>query len=350
MDKNHLNLKVENIALLKVLDALEDNNTFGSFNWITHWSNTFKLPAGNLELYTIYSKNKLVAIAPFYIHQSENLFQLKTLYPLGQGEDEKSEVASEYNDIYILEGYEESVIKLLANKLKELNIDQIKWRATLKSSHINRLLKVAFDYQAPVTHARYLIETPTWSLNNLSKNTRSRYKRSINQFKNLEASFKWVEQDEYEHFSQILAQFHQSRWSSKGKKGAFSEHDFIEFHKNYRCANPSNIRISAIMVNEEPIAINYYLADKSTLYFYQCGWDETNYANLSPGFALHIWSIEHCKLTYYDFMMGGLNDSYKAKFGCQAIPMINNNIKLSKVKLFLIRLFNKGINNLYKKL
>lgn len=341
MNKELLKLKVESVALLKTPNFVNDIKTFGSFNWITEWRKTFKLPASSHELYTIYSNNKLVAIAPFYIHHSRNLFQLKTLYPLGQGEAEKSEIASEYNDIYILPGYEEEVIQLLAEKLKALNIDQILWRATLKNSNINRLLKAAFDYKAPVTHTRYYIETSTWSLNRLSKNTRSRYNRSINQLNKLSATFKWIEKEDYECFSNLLAQFHQIRWKNKGKSGAFSEHDFNKFHKNYRRANPDSIRISAIMVNNEPIAINYYLTDHTTLYFYQCGWDETNYAKLSPGFALHLWSIEHCEFESYDFMMGGLNDSYKSKFGCLQIPMVNNHVIINTWKYRLSKLINK---------
>ena len=157
----------------------------------------------------------------------------------------------------------------------------------------------------------------------------------------LSATFKWIEKEDYECFSNLLAQFHQIRWKNKGKSGAFSENDFNKFHKNYRRANPDSIRISAIMVNNEPIAINYYLTDHTTLYFYQCGWDETNYAKLSPGFALHLWSIEHCEFESYDFMMGGLNDSYKSKFGCLQIPMVNNHVIINTWKYRLSKLINK---------
>ena len=344
MNKKLLKLKVENVALLKTPDFVNDINTFGSFNWITEWGKTFKLPVSSHELYTIYSSNRLVAIVPFYVYRPQTFFQLKTLYPLGQGEAEKSEIASEYNDIYILPGYEEEVIQLLAEKLKTLNIDQILWRATLQNSHINHLLKAAFNYKAPLTHARYFIETSAWALNRLSKNTRSRYNRSINQLTDINASFKWVGKNDYEHFSQILAQFHQTRWNNKGCAGAFAEEDFQSFHKSYRATNPCNIKISAIMVNNKPIAINYYLADESTLYFYQCGWDERNYANLSPGFALHLWSIEHCNFAWYDFMMGGLNDSYKAKFGSKKISMVNNHVIINKRKYNFHRLINKLLN------
>ncbi|WP_158088321.1 GNAT family N-acetyltransferase [Colwellia chukchiensis] len=263
------------------------------------------------------------------------------MYPIGQGEPEASEIASEYNDIYILVGYENEVLQLLSKELKTLKIDQIKWRATLHNSHINRLLKTTFNYQPAATSARYIIKRDCWSFERLSKNTRDRYKRSVRQLNKVNATFQWIAAADFEHYAGRLAQFHQARWNKIGHAGAFAESDFNAFHKNYRTNHPNHINISAIVVDNQPIAINYYLADKTTLYFYQCGWDESNYAKFSPGFALHIWSIEHCKLEYYDFMMGGLNDSYKAKFGCKKIPMANNHVILTKWKFHVNRLINK---------
>ena len=206
MNKKLLKLKVESVALLKTPDFVNDINTFGSFNWITEWRKTFKLPVSSHELYTIYSNNTLVAIAPFYAYRPRTFSQLKTLYPLGQGEAEKSEIASEYNDIYFLSGYEEEVIHLLAKKLKTLNFDQLLWRSTLQNSHITHLLKTAFNYKAPVIHARYFIETSAWSLNRLSKNTLSRYNRTINQLNKLSATFKLIEKEGYKYFSNLLPQ------------------------------------------------------------------------------------------------------------------------------------------------
>ena len=315
---------------------------FNSLAWYQQWLETFWQEAWQLQAYIVFDHKTPIAFLPCYTQKSQNLFQFNTLYPLGQGEPESSEIASEYNDIYIAKGYENKVIQLLAKELKTLNIDQIIWRASLENSHINRLLNEAFNYQAEeMLHTRYLINKPTWSLSDLSKNTRSRYKRSVNQLNKINASFKWVDDSDYEKFAQILAEFHQTRWTSKGKDGAFAKQNFNDFHQRFRTENPESIRISAIIVNNTPIAINYYLADTTTLYFYQCGWDETSYANLSPGFALHVWSIGQCSFKYYDFMMGGINDSYKAKFGCQKIPMVNIHIIFSKLKLLLVRLFNK---------
>ena len=342
MNVNNLKIVEYNLIYDDLFSNPDHNlNIFNSHLWLKTWLSTYEQKNWQLKIYAVYHKEKLVSLAPFYIQKNTKWSQPTILYPLGQGEPEKSEIASEYSDLYITKGYEEGVIQLLVKKLEELNIDQIQWRASLKSSHINRLLKAAFSYQTEVTHSRYFIERPTWSLDNLSKNTRSRYKRSINQLNKINASFKWVDKNDYDTFFQILAQLHQTRWLNKGKAGVFSEHDFKKFHKNYRHANPNNIRISAIILNSKPIAINYYLADKSTLYFYQCGWDETNYANYSLGMALHLWSIQHCSHQYYDFMMGKKQDSYKAKFGTEQQPMHNITITFSPIKLMIYRALKK---------
>ncbi|XQW85358.1 GNAT family N-acetyltransferase [Thalassotalea piscium] len=318
-----------------------NSQLFNSFAWYHQWLETFWQEEWQLQVYIAFDNTKPIALLPFYLQKPQGLFQLTTLLPLGQGEPEKSEVASEYTDIYIAEGYEVEVIKEFANKLQTFNIDQVIWRASLENSYISQLLKETFNYQTIATHARYIIDRPTWSLANLSKNTRSRYKRSVNQLNKIEAQFEWVNHNDYDKFTQILAEFHQTRWTNKGSAGAFAEEKFNIFHQCFRNNNNDNIRISAIIVNHKPIAINYYLADETTLYFYQCGWDEINYANLSPGFALHLWSIEQCPLKYYDFMMGGMNDSYKAKFGCKKTLMVSNHVIINSWKYLLNKIINK---------
>ena len=97
--------------------------------------------------------------------------------------------------------------------------------------------------------------------------------------------------------------------------------------------------MSAILINGIPIVINYYLHDHDTLYFYQCGWNENEYANLSPGFSLHIWSIINNPLKCYDFMMGNVNDNYKSSFKCNEIATMYD-ITIYK---------NSFINFIYKK-
>ena len=96
-----------------------------------------------------------------------------------------------------------------------------------------------------------------------------------------------------------------------------------------------------VFIDKQPIAIHYYLVSDKTYHFYQSGWDEQNFAKLSPGLFLHYWSITHCPKQHYDFMMGGLKNSYKAKFNAEARAILSITVVKNPVKLFLSKVFNK---------
>jgi hypothetical protein len=316
--------------------GLQSTCIFNDFSWVSAWIDTYWQKTWQLKVYTLYYNDKIIAIAPFYIQPSKYFYQLNKLFFLGQGEPEISEVASEYNDILIVQGFEELVINELASKLCTLKVDQIYFRAILNNSYIDKLLKKSFNYHSIQSHTRYITSIKQWSIKKLSKNTRARYRRSLNQLTKINASFYWIEPQQYEKFINTLTKYHQTRWQNKGKKGAFSHQKFLDFHQLFSEKNrQESIKISAIIVDEKPIAINYYLNDKTCLYFYQSGWDEKEFSTLSPGLALHLWSIEHCNFEYYDFMMGSMNDTYKSKFLSTPASMHNINIQLTPWKLIL---------------
>ena len=314
---------------------------FSSPQWLLTWHQTYW--QSNWELTTLvgYVDNSLVAILPCYVQHSLQWPHIKVLYPLGQGEPEEAEVSSEYCDAIIAKKYEAIVLPELKKKLAEFNVDKVYWSAALQSSHIKGLLESVFKYTAVTTHSRYCVERSKWTLQNLSKNTRARYKRSNNQLTKINATYHWVKPEAYEIYTAKLIKYHQSLWESRGNKGAFSHEEFNRFHHAFRTGN--TVKISAISVDNTPIAINYYFFDETTLYFYQCGWDSESYANFSLGLSLHLWSIENCPYPYYDFMMGELKDSYKEKFASLREPMTNIEIKINPKKVFLQKLAHKII-------
>jgi len=320
----------------------EKGNLFTSPLWNSIWIETYWQSHWQLQVITGWHEKKLIAIFPLYRQLQKHGFTTKSIFPLGTGEPESSEVFSEYFDLLLHPHYEDIVLPALAKKIKEFKADQLCFRAILTDSHLSALFKKVFNYSAIASHSRYIVNRSIWSLTSLSKNTRSRYKRAINQLTNIHAQFCWVEPEQYENFVTSLVKYHQNRWQEKGQHGAFFHKDFTAFHQTIRNNSVSNpVKMSAIVVAGKPIAINYYLADDTTLYFYQCGWDETNYAKFSLGMSLHLWSIEHCEHQYYDFMMGGNNDSYKAKFACQRLPMTNIKINLSPNKIMLTKTLKK---------
>ncbi len=312
---------------------------FSSPQWILTWYKTYWQRNWKLSTFVGYIDNELVVMLPCYIQHSPKWPYLKLMYPLGQGEPEEEEISSEYCDVIVSPKVTEITLVGLQEKLMALNIDQVRWNATVQNSYIKKLLEKSFGYGTQPTHTRYFVERSKWSLESLSKNTRSRYKRSINQLNKIDAKFHWVEPKDYDQYITLLIKYHQKLWNSRNKDGAFSHASFKDFHEQYRAK--SSIKISAITVNGTPIAINYYFYDQTSLYFYQSGWDSEQYSNFSLGLSLHLWSIENCNYKYYDFMMGEMKDSYKEKLGVQQQPMINMNITINRKRVFIHKLMHK---------
>ncbi|MDO7084104.1 GNAT family N-acetyltransferase [Pseudocolwellia sp. AS88] len=312
---------------------------FSSPQWILTWYKIYWQKNWQLSTFVGYIDSELVVMLPCYIQHSTKWPYLKVLYPLGQGEPEEEEISSEYCDVIVSTNITEITLVGLQEKLMALNIDQVRWNATVQNSYIKKLFEKSFGYETRSTHTRYYVERSKWSLKSLSKNTRSRYKRSINQLNKIDATFHWVDPKDYEQYITLLIKYHQKLWHSRNKDGAFSHASFKDFHEKYRAQ--SSIKISAITVNGTPIAINYYFYDQTSLYFYQSGWDSEQYSNFSLGLSLHLWSIENCHYKYYDFMMGEMKDSYKEKLGVQQQPMINMNITINRKRVFILKLMHK---------
>jgi len=330
--------QIEDIQSIKndwveLFQTLPNKTIFLSYEWIVNWSNIYWQKNWQLKILIAYKHGTPVLIAPFYIQEPTRIYHTTKLYFLGQGEPEEEELMSEYCDLLIAPKLQSYLYAELAKKISTIKFDQLILKAILANSHIQRIIEI-LNYKSKLQHcARYIIDCDQWRFLKLSKNTRSRYKRSQNQLSKIEAKFSWVPKESYQSYLATLVKFHQQRWENKGKKGAFSHLNFIKFHHRLnKINNASSIKMSAILVDGQPIAINYYLSDENTLNFYQCGWDEKNFSNFSLGLTLHLWSIEHCTFKYYDFMMSGLNNSYKAKFYCQKIPMVNNDVIISKWK------------------
>ena len=316
------------------------NKIFNSSSWIFSWLDTFWQEHWQLQVLTAWDNNKLIAIVPLYFQQ-KNAFSLRTFYPLGQGEAETAEISSEYLDILILDEHRDEIAPEVIQWLKDLRADQLIWRALLAESTASNLFQELNIRSKINTAARYFIKQKSWSTEQLSKNMRSRYRRGLNQIKKLDAKIGWVEKEHHDEYWQTMKEFHQERWRNKNKKGAFYSHDFNHFHNEFRKQLPENIVMSAIWVNDIPIAIHYYFADTSTLYFYQSGWNEKEYAKLSPGLLLHLWTISHNKASAYDFMMGAKHDSYKENFHTEQSSMHNVQIIYRPIKLSVIGILAK---------
>jgi hypothetical protein len=313
---------------------------FSSISWLNSWLETFWQNDWQLNVLIAWCEDELVAIVPIYYQQDNTLLPIKIFYPLGQGEVEAQEVSTEYIEIIFDKKFQNYTLPRIQLWLLNLKADQIKWHALLHNSPIKSMLE-KHKQSIPLQATRYCVDCSNWSIDKLSKNMRSRYRRGFNQLDKLNGEMIWVKQSDFDLYWTKMKLFHQHRWQEKNKKGAFCSDEFNKFHTKFRNKSPKNVAMSAILINNSPIAIHYYFSDATTLYFYQSGWDEAEYSHLSPGMLLHLWSIKNNHKTYYDFMMGKKHDSYKAKFGTIQEPMYNITITFSPIKLLIHRILKK---------
>lgn len=288
---------------------------FNSSKWLVPWIQHYWQPDWRLAVQVAWHHDKAVAILPLYVQPGTAVS-----YPLGQGEPEHMEVASEYLDVLIDPAWFERVKNELLSYIQS-SARQLRWRAILSDADISTLLKHHAKTTKPAM--RYLTDTATFSRSSLSKNTRVQHNRSLNKLARQHTfTRRWATPDEYPALFEKLRTLHDTRWQQAGKDGAFQSEQFVAFHKQLM-AQPDSTAISVLDVEGEPAAVHYYLKTGDTLYFYQSGWDSERFQSFSPGLLLHCWSIEHTTSSYYDFMMGSANSSYKSKLATLEKPMLS---------------------------
>lgn len=328
-----------------VLNQRSNNNCiFTSPTWLLNWYGIYWQKNWQLHSFAVFKENKLIAFFPFYFQTTSTFLLQQRLFFLGQGESEKAEIASEYLDILIKTSEQDSILNMCNDYIQLNKFDLFTIRAIKQDSNIANLLS---DHKQLIGY-QYCINKNDWCISNLSKNNKSRYKRSKNQLTKLDAKFVWAKQEDYSYFWQKMKQFHQQRWQNKQQAGAFSESEFNKFHQQLfeqHDHDSISVKMSLIKIGDCIIAINYYLLSNDTLHFYQSGWDEIEYSQLSPGFALHLWSIENSSEDKYDFMLGGINDSYKAKFRTSKEPLYSIEINSKPIKSLFLKVLQKLTSN-----
>ncbi len=70
-----------------------------------------------------------------------------------------------------------------------------------------------------------------------------------------------------------LVRLHNQRRQAAGKRGAFEDDDFRQFHRLAirRLAESGKIQLRLVWIDEEPAAVEYVLVDNAALYAYQSG-------------------------------------------------------------------------------
>lgn len=274
--------------------------------WLLHWISCYWQTAWQLEVWIGIKDNQLIALLPCYSQPANNSASTRVLYPLGQGEAQECEVASEFVDLLIAPGWLH-VLPALACRLQSAGRVRMTWRAAAADANIVMLCK-QLGY-ATVQIAGYRYQHKKQQDICLSSQLKRKWHKIIRYQQNQKATFCWLTAQDALAVWPELKRLHQLRWNKRGKPGAFNCTVFNQFHLTLIAQHPETCYMSMLMIEGEVAAIHYYLQSKGYIHFYQAGWSE-KYASFSPSAMLHLWSAQQTVCSVYDFMMGGTS-SYK---------------------------------------
>lgn len=298
-----------NISCWSELNKSNGDCLFSSPAWLLNWIDVYWQDSWQLEVWSYRRQGKLLALLPTYSQPSG--ITGRTLFPLGQGEPEVAEVASEFIDLLLAPDVTPANLATLADNLNRCCFNGLRWRAILANANILQLAPKLRYCKVTAAGVRYRVTGGTLSLS--SSQIQRKWRTLSKLHANGRAKFAWLTAAQLEEYWPGLTQLHQQRWWAKGKSGAFSASEFSQFHLALAKTNPTACSLAVLWLDDEIAAIHYYLLGRDVVHFYQAGWLE-KFARWSPSAMLHCWVIERSKLLDYDFMLGG-KQSYKADFG-----------------------------------
>ncbi|MEW6193628.1 MAG: GNAT family N-acetyltransferase [Bacteroidota bacterium] len=326
----------------------EESNThiFQTFEWQRLWWKYYGVNK-RLHLLLFYLQNdfyeeKLIGIAPFFIDE-KYLFGhrvISRLRLIGSGVERsswKQQVfeygVSDYLDLIIVNGYEETVANKLAGCLKKkfslyetVQLDEVRTDSAifkyllphLKDSNLQPEIlrsEICPRIIVPETIDKYFKQLKPTVRSKLKKVRRDITGHSffkINKIKysrELSASFR-----DFIHL-------HQNRWNRLGLLGMFADEAYEHFLEevSYAFLERQYLHFTTLYSNNECIAAQCTFKYKNTYYDYLKAFnDQSQFAKYKPGKALLALLIEDAieqKLDVVDLLRG--NESYKFEFATE---------------------------------
>ncbi len=290
-----------------------------SWEWLSNWWNIFKEKDWALHVICVYNAHQIVAIAPYYMRSqaSSNVLCL-----MGRGEPEEQEVCSEFVDYIVDPKYKrESFSALESYHLRKIDlIDKIELRQVLAQSMVAEILSsIGYKFHYLSSEFRYELSLKSDLRSTLksipSKNLSKKTIRFLNQIEAHRYKVNlYTKPDQFDYAWEKLKNLHNSRWSDKGKKGAFLTRKFCEFHKACFCAFSESNKAKILTIEDERFSASiycFYVADR--IYYYQSGFASTTTGSWGAMSHVALLDATADEFRKYDFMCASA-ESYKSNW------------------------------------
>jgi CelD/BcsL family acetyltransferase involved in cellulose biosynthesis len=320
------------LAVAAAWDELSDSMPFRMWDWQEAWWRHYRTLSDELFIVTVRNDDgDLLGLAPFYLSRSKRRGRVLRL--LGSGV-----VASDYLSILSAPGYEQTVVRTLADWLvSEAGHD---WHA-IELSGVDRDDLVVTSLLAELEERGNLVRRceglscwpitlpATWDdyLMELSKDRRQRTRKLVRQqFDSGRARLCTIDSPEdLWRVYDIFCDLHQRRRTSLGEGGCFSCSRFAGFLQEVtqRFYQLGQLRLLYVELDGRPVATEYGLTQNGqTIYVYQSGLDPS-VADERPGWLGTISSIQRALdegFRTYDLLRG--DEAYKSHWRAVARPLL----------------------------
>lgn len=305
--------------------ASDSDSFFASWEWLRTWREMFN--TGELWLLLARDNKRLIGVAPLVLtrYRAARGLGWKQLQFLS------AEAPVDHWDFVIERGREQAVIEAF---LQVINRHRDRWDvlqlANLlpTSPNLDPLRRATIPWEETDGHITPYIPLPAdfdEFFSQLSRNKRQqqrRYRRKLEKAVT-DWSFDCVDGDDIAPTMQEFIRFHQAKWETLGKPGAFDSPQKQEFHHilAQRLAENAWLRLFRLQVDGHTAGILYMFAYRGRMSYFNSGLN-ADYDHLNTGHILHELAIRHAieaGFREYDFMWG--EERYKYSWG--ALPRVD---------------------------
>jgi len=337
-----------------LLSRSNSDKLFMSWEWLSTWWKCFSRKTDmKLQLLAAYDNDYLIGLAPLYLKPAVSKKFVKTtrLQFLGNIWRVQATMRTELQDFIVDKDRENEIIRALFKTINSLPdwdefvLAEINTKSQTYNLLVTENLIDNCYYRCAEKYKSYFLDLSgnfKDYCSSLGKNTRLKF---LNRRKLLEKLGK-VEFCEYsgnqvKHFFEILNSLHYKRWGKpvfEGERLSFNI-DVAEL-----LAKKGQLCFSAILLDKEPISIQYnYLIDKHK-YNIQAGFDENFHNKISLGYLHFGYVIESSfenNLNVYDFLAGeGKNTQYKERLTNSTDDIVCLQLIRKKTAKLLYRIFD----------
>jgi len=361
-------LKVERIASVEGFrELMEEWNRLLSesgsdtlmlrWEWLFTWWDVFNDDTTELLILTVRDERRhLVGLAPLYLRRTrlrKFLTPIRQILFLGTGEEEESEICSEYLDVISAPGMEKAVLDSVLSYI--FNCESVCWdEIVLKKVLENAKGLAAMPQLAEQYNIRcessfeafcYYVTLPdNWEEVLSGVKGKQRYEirrdtKKISELGNAELVL-YERKSSYMDWLKIILGLHQERWTSAGKPGVFSNDKFLQFHRKILAVAYQNkwLQLPVLFLDGEPVGALYNFVYGGKILEYQTGVKRTIGNGISVGNVLHSMVMQDAiarDLREYDFLSG--NYDYKRRWATDARKLGEIKIYSSSLKVDVLR-------------